>query len=308
MAMAIKRYTINDFDNIKNDGFDYKLSESILSCISELSLEVGSPSYVKTPIFKKKDNLSFKKKKKNPEVLTDDDWESLRTFQTTTITEKEGLDKQFDLIRSHLNKLSDKNYNIILQEIVDILNKNMDELSNEDREKISLMIYDLVSSNRFYSKLYASIYTELINLHSWMMYTFIMKKKEYLSQFDNMVFVDASEDYTNFCNCNNQNEKRKASSSFLINLMDLHIVDIDFIRRNLLELISSLKKHIEMDNKKSHVDELMENISILLVKDKFNHDETEIYQIIELISQSKSKDYPSLTNKTIFKCMDLLEK
>jgi len=307
MAMAIKRYTINDFDNIKNDGFDYKLSESILSCISELSLEVGSPSYVKTPIFKKKDNLSFKKKKKNPEVLTDDDWESLRTFQTTNITEKEGLDKQFDLIRSHLNKLSDKNYNIILQEIVDILNKNMDDLSNEDKEKISLMIYDLVSSNRFYSKLYASIYKELINLYNWMMPIFLLKKSEYLTQFDNMEFVDSSVDYSKFCNCNNENEKRKAVSSFFVNLVDLDVVDIDFIKRNLIELISRLRNAIEIENKKAHVDELMENINILLVKDKFSENENEIYDTIELISQSKVKDYKSLTNKTIFKCMDLLE-
>ena len=305
--MTINKYSISDFEMIKNMGFNYTLPDNILNCISELALEVGSPSYVKTPIFKKKDTLPLKKKKKNTELFGDDDWETIRTFQTTNIKEKEGLEKQFDLIRSHLNKLSDKNYKIILNEIVDILNKNINEYTDEDKEKIAVMIYDIASSNRFYSKLYASIYTELINLHSWMMYTFIMKKKEYLSQFDNMVFVDASEDYTKFCNCNNQNEKRKASSSFLINLMDLHIVDIDFIRSTLLELISSLKKHIEMDNKKSHVDELMENISILLVKDKFNHDETEIYQTIELISQSKSKDYPSLTNKTIFKCMDLLE-
>jgi hypothetical protein len=55
--------------------------------------------------------LAFKKKKGKEE-----DWESIRNFQTTKIEQKIGIDVQIDLIRSFLNKLTDRNY-------VDIKNK-----------------------------------------------------------------------------------------------------------------------------------------------------------------------------------------
>lgn len=47
-------YTLKDFTNITFDGFDFTLPEATLALISELSLEVGSPSYIKTPVFQKK--------------------------------------------------------------------------------------------------------------------------------------------------------------------------------------------------------------------------------------------------------------
>ena len=49
-------YTLNDINNILFQGFDYKLPEETLKIISELALQVGSPDYVKTPVFQKRDN------------------------------------------------------------------------------------------------------------------------------------------------------------------------------------------------------------------------------------------------------------
>ena len=46
------KYTLNDFNNIIFNGFNYELPTDVLNMISELALEVGSPNYVKTPVFK----------------------------------------------------------------------------------------------------------------------------------------------------------------------------------------------------------------------------------------------------------------
>ena len=148
-------YTLQDFTNITFGGFDIKLPDETIQIITELATQVGSPTYIRTPTFQKRENNgvgfglgtsngignglgtsngtsagfgcdnSFKKKKRGnrvSEVLNDDDWESLRSFQATEIVQKAGLDAQIDNIRSSLNKMTDKNYNEQSGKIVEILN------------------------------------------------------------------------------------------------------------------------------------------------------------------------------------------
>ena len=72
--------------------------------------------------------------------------------------------------------------------------------------------------------------------------------------------------------------------------------------------------YIDQDNKKNEVDELTEIIAILYKKELFNGDincelidNMSIPEIIEKLAHSKSKNYLSLSNKSIFKFMDLIE-
>jgi hypothetical protein len=74
MAM---RYTLKDFTEIAFNGFDINLPEETLVIITELSQQVGSPTYIKTPTFHKRENIlkmsgnenisgnDFKRKKKS---------------------------------------------------------------------------------------------------------------------------------------------------------------------------------------------------------------------------------------------------
>ena len=67
------------------------------------------------------------------------------------------------------------------------------------------------------------------------------------------------------------------------------------------------------EEKKNEVDELTENIVILYKKDLFvgiNYeliDGNTIDYLIEHYAHSKSKNYLSMTNKSIFKFMDLID-
>ena len=56
MASTTRMYSLNEFNNIIFNGFNYELPEHIINTISTLSLEVGSPNYVKTPVFQKREN------------------------------------------------------------------------------------------------------------------------------------------------------------------------------------------------------------------------------------------------------------
>ena len=93
--------------------------------------------------------------------------------------------------------------------------------------------------------------------------------------------------------------------------------------RNIIRILFNQLYHfINQDNKKNEVDELTENVAVLYNKDLFKcdvnlkkRDEIDyelidnftITELIEKIAHSKTKNYLSLTNKSIFKFMDLIE-
>jgi len=335
--MQAMRYTLNDFTTITFDGFDIKFPDETLKIITELALQVGSPTYVRTPIFVKKDNISrqieqgsastifsnmndgdadFKRKRKNNravEVLNDADWESIRTFQTTVIEQKVGVDAQFDLIRSSLNKMSEKNYNEQSSKIIEILNQMITEgINEEDMQRVGKFIFEIASNNRFFSKLYADLYTLLIEHFQIMRNIFDANFDVFLEIFKNIESGDPDVDYDRFCMVKKNNEKRKSLSSFFVNLTINGIIKKDNIIDLVFNLLNQVVNFISQENKKSEVDEILENIAILYNKDWIEKCSNTIngdsfISVIEGLARSKVKSFPSLSNKSIFKCMDMIE-
>ena len=328
--MAAKlRYTLNDFNNIIFNGFNYELPAETIRVISELALEVGSPDYVKTPIFQKRENPmksdvlassnpNFKKKRGKNMEINDGDWEALRTFQATKIEERDGINGEIDNIRSELNKITDKNFMDKRDKIMDIINVIINNSTPEDVKRVSTAIFEIASTNRFYSKMYADLYSDIITSYEIMKSVFEESLSNFLELFNVIEYVDPSVDYDKFCKINKDNEKRKALGVFFINLSMNGIIPntkIISITRNLLAQIYTF---ISQENKKNEVDELTENIALLFKKELYGDDDDDdaeyeliegftITEIIEKIAHSKVKDYKSLTNKTVFMFMVMID-
>ena len=344
MTSKIMKYTLEDFNNITFNGFKFDFPQETLQIISELTLEVGSPNYVKTPIFQKRENPmkvgsitsdsngkecdnfnkknnfgNNRKKRGNnvTEILNDEDWEVLRTFQTTKIEEKYGIEGKIDVLRSNMNKLSDKNFSDIKEKIIENIDAIFnDDCSSEEILKVVTILFEIASTNRFYSKIYADLYTDLIKKYDIMLKVFEDNFNKFLSLFDVIEYVDPSVDYDKFCKINKDNEKRKALSAFFINLMNNNIISQDKIIIIIKNLLNQINDFISQDNKKNEVDELTENVAILYKKKLFVSNEdsnfellngTTISKFIYKLAHSKSKNYLSLTNKSIFKFMDLID-
>jgi len=335
----VLKYSLNDINNIIFQGFDFKLPEETLKIISELALQVGSPDYVKTPVFQKRENpmksevLSqkkniegetsllggFKKNRRNKatEIVNDEDWESLRTFQTTKIEEKIGLDADIDSIRAYLNKLTDKNYIDICNKICEVIDKLVSEnITLENMTHLSSCVFDIASTNRFYSKLYADLYSHLSTKYDLMKSTFENNLESFTALFNRIEYVDAKENYDKFCEINKINEKRKSLAAFYLNLMNNGIIPKKTIMEITRNLLSQVFAFLTQENKKNEVDELTETIAILYKKEIYEDDNGDDYvliegftisELIEKIAKSKVKDYKSLTNKTLFKFMDLID-
>jgi hypothetical protein len=327
----MNKYSLDEINEIIFKGFNYELPSAILSIISELSLQVGSPDYVKTPVFQKRENMTrtenvdregFKKKKgnKHMEVVNDGDWEALRSFQSTKIEEKVGINAKIDIIRTHLNKLSDKNYIDIRNKIIENIDIMFGENTNlEDLFRVGSIIFEIASTNRFYSKIYAELYAELITKYEVMKTIFQENLEKFTALFNTIEYVDPNVNYDKFCEINKTNEKRKSLASFYVNLMMNGIIQEEKIKTITRNLLAQIYSFINEENKKNEVDELTENVAILYKKELYkddDDDETNDYEkinghtisdIIEIIANSKVKNFKSLTNKTLFKFMDMID-
>jgi ABC-type dipeptide/oligopeptide/nickel transport system ATPase subunit len=92
------------------------------------------------------------------------------------------------------------------------------------------------------------------------------------------------------------------------------VISKEVINNLVVSLFKQMYSLIFIENKKNEVDEILENIAILYKKkivEEFNTEIIDNMNIIELIhklSNSKSKNYQSLSSKSIFKFMDLTEE
>lgn len=306
------KYTLDDFSNITFQGFAFDFPPEVLKIISELSVEVGSPNYVKTPTFTKRS-----------EVLVEDTFhrKKQRSTNTNAYTSslleqpvKSTFETQLSVIRSHLNKLTDKNYKDISTKIIQLLDEIF--LSNSLEEQLITLgnaMFEIASTNRFYSKVYAKLYAELIQKYQIMKDIFEKNFNGFMGLFSDIEYVDMEVDYETFCKNNKNNEKRKAVATFFVNLMENKVIEesaIIQLLRNLMELVFT---HVHLENKKNEVDEWTENIAILynktMVKNSYELiNGSTIPELIHLFGHSKVKTYPSLSSRSIFKYLDLSEK
>jgi hypothetical protein len=350
MTTMNMKYTIEDFNNISSNGFDFVIPEETINIINYLTSQVGSNHLLNNALFQKKQQnynqtdkdlnifssahnimnkhqLNIKKRKGNKNMeVTDEEWETTNNkniFQSTKIEQKTGIDTYIDQIRLYINKLSDKNYNDILEKIseqIHIISEEND-INESDKQKISKFIYDMLSSNKFYSESYAKMYSELSNKFNWLKDVFNLKYSTILEQYNNIKYVDPDIDYDAYCEINKFNEKRKSHTLFLVNLAKHgYIRNINNIKL-LKKLLENVLVMIYEVNKKNEVDEITENIAILYNKEILDeiHDDSDyededfdinnksITETIIMLAKSKSKDYQSLSNKSIFKYMDLVE-
>lgn len=329
MASAqVIQYSIDDFNHIMNAGFNYKLAKSTIDMIQTISNQVGSPEYIKTPQFPKNDKIKkynneggYKKHYGNKsQELTDEDWEAIRTFQATEIKKKEGIDASIDQIRKQLNKITDKTYDVLIENIKTEIKKIINDdslvpvLSAEllvELNKVGNAIFGIASGNKFYSELYAKLYKELMDQFCFMKVIFSQNFEEFSSLFKKVEYCSPNDDYDKFCENNKVNEKRRAISSFYVNLMKQGVVEEDDIINIIIELQRDIERMLDEENQKSIVEELSEVIYILVTntfQDLNTHELwDDIVEGVSRVAKLKVKLKPSISSKTIFKYMDILD-
>jgi hypothetical protein len=312
-------FPVREKPNSIGSGIDP--SNSNINSISSVSHEHSASS-----------STSMNRRPRNkPLQISDDDWTLIRTFQKTEMKKTEGIEKRVDTIRSLLNKLTDATYGVVESEILcevnNIIRGEGEEgggsggtdtgsisIDEENIDKIAHSIFNTASSNMFYSALYAKLFKQLVKCHDIFTKVFEKSYSEFVGLFKKVEYVDPSVDYNKFCEVTKMNDKRKAMSMFIVNLMKEGMLDVDSVVDILKELQEIVNSYIRQANKTNELEELNENIFILVTngKDALSAHEKwhGIVSNIKYLSilKVKMKEYPSVNNKLIFKNMDMLEE
>ena len=288
-------YKISDFKNIEVNNKINELNIESISVINAISKRVGSTTYRKTPV--------FRKKKQEKEVIVNG-----TVFKKTKFINKLDEDEiNLDKIRESLNKLTQKNYEQISKEIIMNIKHFIYSKNKIILVSIGKSIFDISSVNKFWVKLYAKLYNELIQNFPIMKEICIKNFESYMSLFNNIEVVD-EKDYDNFCKVNKTNEKRRSLTDFYTKLFCFDILSVDNMFSIMTELIKKMKVETENENIEI-MEEVFENINIILSNIGKNIKNNNKYNYIteEIIDIYNTIDSSGISKKLIFKLSDLFE-
>lgn len=295
MTMIIK-YTIEDYkkilDNIVFQEFDKELQEKINNLRQSIILDE-----------KDKDKNNYYRNKKNYNNLQ---LQNIRSFQKTKIL----INKLDYDIKNILNKITNNNYEIQKKELFNIIqNINNDENYENNFTIIYNKIIDIIKNNIYFSDVYSRLCKELIEINSYFYDKIIddgKKLAEYLLFIDHENYNDKNNnEYNILCNYNKNKDQKKSILLFFINLFkndEKNFYILTNILNNILELF---EKNIMIENEREKNEDLSELILILFTN--INYFDNKYKQQIKNIANYKKKKYPGLSNKIIFKLMDIID-
>jgi hypothetical protein len=340
MTTQMQKYTLQQISAILFAGFNYVLSDETINVFNFLTAQIGSNAFINNNVFQKRERendrekerddldqdfkLDKKKKKGNKgmEVLNED-WDNIRSFQATKIEQKSGLDSLINKLKLAMSKLSKDRYLICKEQVIEALTEIIE--TNPDpsvlTDRIGNTMFDVILSNKTLLKLYSDMYADLLCSYDWLRQSLNNRFIKYLDLFKDMKYFDPDQDYDKFCDMNVINEKRKLTSQLFVYLALNVIIPRASIYELLVSLLRTMAEYINLPDKKFEVDEIAENMAILFNKEiiKTVEDGPEynknlyiinnltIVELVTVFAKSKAKDYRSLSNKSIFKCMDLVE-
>jgi hypothetical protein len=327
--MTLKYYTQDDFNKILFDNCNITLSNDIIEIIKQLDLIISEtiPSTSNTIVqntqtdkYSKKTTVDNKRKpnkyySKDIELL--DDWKSTHVFKATKLEVKEGTDKIINDIRVALNKLSTKNMEIQKTTIIQLIQQVMSETQDADVDikRITDIIFEIASSNKFYSELYADLYYELMADFSALSNKLTDLLEKYKESLHQIVAVDPNVDYDGFCNYTKKNDLRKAMLMFIVNIAKKGLLKEDDLLNITLYLEDMVFKYAEEPNRSNELEELTENIFIIITQSKkflmksvcWNQTIIPNITTISKMKKTNPEKYVSMTNRAVFKFMDIID-
>jgi len=298
-SIEVLKYDLTFFDDVKKTS-SYVITDDIIKLIQQICN--------KLTILNKSNNF-FEKKPSNKK-LSNDNWNNVKNFKPTTFVKKEGLDKNINIIRINLNKITNKNYDILSVRIFDeidiIYENNVDHFNT-----IKKLFIDTVCNVNIYSEIYVMLYRSIIEKYDKSLFNINNDYTILKGELLNIKLIDSKMNYDDFCKNNKNNERKRNLSLFYVNLMKQEL----FPKEDIINLILDNQTYnfnmINDINNSDIVDEICENLFIL-IKNAFDYIKDDdkyslIYNNVVSITKLKKSENNSLTTKSKFKHMDLID-
>lgn len=307
---------IEMFYNALEKGFDYTLPEYTINLINSISKKVGAPSYIKTPVFKKNViQKNRRRKKKQVEEGWDDEKISKSQFtEGVTVKHEEII---ITSIKGFLNKLTSSTYDDIRDSIFSSIKTLHEYIQTNDidavimNKKLVTDIIDIISQNKLYVSVYARLIKELTNEFDTIEEEFNDQIRKRFELFDTFDIIDDCEDYDKTCKMNSDNETRRTIASFMCELMKVGMVDKEFVFHILNEFVEMLDTKMSEENNRDlcyELSNIIETVIGIVINNFTEHNGFKcLWEQLTEISERSIKEYTSLSNKTLFKVLDIIE-
>jgi hypothetical protein len=337
-VLPINQYTITSIESILFSGFKPKLLPSIIDIINNLDAEIQVPDEISTSSYlPKKDRLTSSQndgsnnhvknkygngkreyknsRHKNVEVSAEE-WDSMIAASSVVKQhyDKEGLEKNLNNIRTFMNKISTKNYETQKVIINDAICVYIDHSNNSTDEfnKLFQTIMTIIGTNKFFSELYASLFKEWFVLFPMFIDSWNEQIKDFKHSIDIIDYTDPNKDYDRYCTYIKINDKRKAYTTFIANLCKKDVISQESVCDILDYYLQKTLNYIDEKDRTNEVEEITENVHILtsIVSGKMSNNDNWkniIVPVLIEISQMKMKEHVSLSNRVVFKYMDIID-
>jgi len=303
----IKKYNIEYIYSIKNNTHD-TLDDNLINYFNEIvkEIQVKKQQLLLNEEKYKYKNNRYQKNKFN-KINNEDNFKKdiieinilNNVNRIKNVNSIKKIDKIILDIRKLFNKISNKNYEKLKNEFICYYKQIL--LDNKiDIEKINNFIFDTIAYNNiFYSDIYVNLIITLININS---------------NFE-IIVNNNIQILLNIHKYLNDYEKYKCFCIFYVNCIINQILPIDILIKSLKNLHIELFSNFKQENNKDFCDNINNIIYSIIVKIyntnvyKENYNLfSEFYNTCSNIKKLDKKENPSLSNKTIFLNMDIIEK
>ena len=173
------------------------------------------------------------------------------------------------------------------------------------------IILHVACNNKYHSGLYAKLYSHLSTIYPYFLDEKMKIYENLLSSFGDIEIVNPNDDYDNFCIMNKKNDARRAHMLFVINLFKNEIFTIDQLTVIITKLIDMISQQVNDSGRVEYTNELTEIINVfvsnMISEIRTNKELHFVNEKIVEYSKYKTKDFPGLSSRTIFKYMDMVD-
>jgi len=323
--MFAPRYTLDDIERMVGEGLQGSvLPDSAQRIINDLAERVGAPTYVRTPVFDQPTTRGSRggaggaagggpsggKRRRGNNQISDEDWEVIRTYESTQRVERDGDAAVLDRIRKHLNKISDANYGSQISTIVDIINEAQDEGNATLLNDIVEAILRTAKGNAFYAHLYARLVTDLsVKFGEHLLVPLQRTLSGYTASFGIIENCDPKKDYDRFCELNLENERRKATGIFLAHLTRTGVLDCDAVVAELHQMQKNMLEAFETEEGMQTAEHIADVCEAMITAGMDMFRDTVAWGSIKdeviHIAGMAPKSMVGLSRKVVFKHMDI---
>lgn len=285
-------FSLKDIIDIDNDGYVYRLDESTIDLLAQISHSLSS---------------SAKRVRSQPQ------WESLRIKPKQREEKPTGaIYDANDVLRSTLNKLTEKTFLENVDKIVDIFKTNKSQT-----EQLNDTLFEMCNTNRCFSKLYADLYTTIINEVPSVKAIFSTKLPFCIelmtTRFDRNI-DDETESYEEICKRSEANDYTRNMACFFVHLHTNGIVANQTIVETCCAILLQILTFLQQPDYHQSIDLAVDILEIfyipkLLEKTTVTIDgkKTKVKSVLQKLAETENiSDFKSLSNKTLFKLMDIV--